>query len=149
MCGIAGIFERDPAVSASLRMLERMTMLLAHRGPDDSGHLVRGNVALGHRRLSVIDLSAGGHQPMGNEDGSIWIVYNGECYNYRELARHLSGAGVALRTASDTEVLLKLYERQGESFLESVVAMFALALWDERPQALLLARGRPGIKPLY
>src|SRR5262249_16519015 len=87
MCGLAGIFEFDPAARPDRRLLERMTDLVAHRGPDDSGYLENGPAALGHRRLSIIDLSAAGHQPMANDDASIWIAYNGECYNYLELAR--------------------------------------------------------------
>lgn len=135
--------------SPDRRILERMTGLLAHRGPDDAGHYIAGRIGLGHRRLSIIDLSEGGHQPMSNDDGSLWITYNGECYNYRELARELRAAGVSLRTQSDTEVLLRLYERDGERFLERVDGMFALAIWDSRRQSLFLARDRIGVKPLY
>ncbi len=149
MCGIAGVYELDSSASADRRLLQRMTDLLAHRGPDGAGHMVRGQVGFGHRRLSIIDLSSGGHQPMGNEAGTVWITYNGECYNYRELARELAGAGVALRSQSDTEVLLRLYERYGVSFLEKVDGMFALAIWDARNQTMLLARDRLGIKPLF
>jgi asparagine synthase (glutamine-hydrolysing) len=149
MCGIAGFLERDPSATASKVQLERMTALIAHRGPDDAGHFVRGNVALGHRRLSIIDLTEAGHQPMSNDDGSLWITYNGECYNYRDLARELKSQGVRLRSESDTEVLLRLYERHGEQFLERVDGMFAFALWDQRHRSLLLARDRLGIKPLY
>jgi asparagine synthase (glutamine-hydrolysing) len=149
MCGIAGFLERDPSASASRVQLERMTSLIAHRGPDDAGHFVRGNVALGHRRLSIIDLSQAAHQPMSNDDGSLWITYNGECYNYRDLARELRSEGVRLRSDSDTEVLLRLYERHGEAFLERLDGMFAIAIWDQRRRLLLLARDRLGIKPLY
>lgn len=148
MCGIAGIFEFR-RVSPDRRLLERMTRLLAHRGPDDAGHMTTGPVGLGHRRLSIIDLSAGGHQPMGGEESGVWITYNGECYNYRALARELQADGVTLRSQSDTEVLLRLYERHGESFLGKVAGMFALAIWDSRNGTLLLARDRLGIKPLY
>jgi asparagine synthase (glutamine-hydrolysing) len=149
MCGIAGIFEYDAAARPQRRVLERMMDLLAHRGPDDAGYLEKGSVALGHRRLSIIDLSPGGHQPMASDDGSTWIVYNGECYNYAELARALQIDGVALRSQSDTEVLLRLYEREGEGFLERIEGMFGLAIWDGRRECLLLARDRLGIKPLY
>jgi asparagine synthase (glutamine-hydrolysing) len=94
MCGIAGIFEFDRAARADRHLLERMTELIAHRGPDDSHHVLRGNIGLGHRRLSIIDLSSAGRQPMSNEDGTVWITYNGECYNYRELAAGGGGARV-------------------------------------------------------
>jgi asparagine synthase (glutamine-hydrolysing) len=149
MCGIAGIFEFDPAARADSRLLEQMTTLIAHRGPDDWGHVLRGNVGLGHRRLSIIDLSPGGHQPMSSEDGRVWITYNGECYNYPELAARLRSRGHRFRSSSDTEVILRLYLERGERFLEEVDGMFALAIWDERTQTLLLARDRIGIKPLY
>src|SRR5438874_902919 len=130
MCGIAGIFEFDSAARADSRLLERMTNLIAHRGPDDWGHVLRGNVGLGHRRLSIIDLSPGGHQPMSSEDGRVWITYNGECYNYRELAARLRARGNRLRSNSDTEVLLHLYLELGDRFLAEVDGMFALAIWD-------------------
>src|SRR5205085_1888999 len=126
-----------------------MTQLIAHRGPDDSGHLVRDNVGLGHRRLSIIDLSASGHQPMSNEDGSVWIVYNGECYNYVDLAATLRARGWTFRSSSDTEIVLRLYEDKGETFLQYLDGMFAFALWDRRRKLLLVARDRIGIKPLY
>ena len=149
MCGIAGIFEFGRGAVADARLLDRMTELIAHRGPDDSGLVLRGSVGLGHRRLSIIDLSAAGHQPMASEDGAVWITYNGECYNYGELARSLRARGHRFRSSSDTEVLLHLYLEQGERFLEAIDGMFALAIWDERKQQMLLARDRLGIKPLY
>ncbi len=149
MCGIAGIFEFDPGARADPRLLEGMTQLIAHRGPDDSGHVLRGNVALGHRRLSIIDLSPAGHQPMSSDDGTVWITYNGECYNYRSLAEGLAQRGHRFRSTSDTEVLLHLYLERGVRFLEEIDGMFALAIWDERKQLLLVARDRLGIKPLY
>ncbi len=149
MCGIAGIFEFDRASPADPRLLRRMTDLIAHRGPDDSGHWISGNVGLGHRRLSIIDLSVAGHQPMGNPDGTMWITYNGECYNYAALAAGLRQQGRRLRSQSDTEVILALYEQRGIAFLDAIDGMFALAIWDSRRQALILARDRIGIKPLY
>ncbi|MBV8772681.1 MAG: asparagine synthase (glutamine-hydrolyzing), partial [Deltaproteobacteria bacterium] len=149
MCGIAGIYHFDRDSRPDAVLLERMTHLIAHRGPDDCGHLVRDNVALGHRRLSIIDLSASGHQPMSNEDGSVWIVYNGECYNYAELAAALRARGWRFRSCSDTEVVLRLYEEKGEAFLQDLEGMFAFALWDRRKKLLLVARDRIGIKPLY
>src|SRR5262245_14843127 len=128
MCGIAGIFEFDPQSRPDEAVLRRMTRLIAHRGPDDSGHYVDESVALGHRRLSVIDLSPTGHQPMGNDDGSVWITYNGECYNYAQLASRLRARGYRFRSTSDTEVILRLYEEMGEPFLGELDGMFALAI---------------------
>src|SRR5437868_7346565 len=110
MCGIAGVFEYAPGAEASRALVTRMTDLIAHRGPDDSGHALLGCVGLGHRRLSIIDLSAAGHQPMSSEDGTIWITYNGECYNYRALRDWLCTRGHRFRSNSDTEVLLRLYQ---------------------------------------
>ncbi len=149
MCGIAGVFEFDRDARADPRLLERMTRLIAHRGPDDCGHVLRGSVGLGHRRLSIIDLSAAGHQPMASQDGAVWITYNGECYNYAALAALLRGRGCSFRSSSDTEVILQLYIEFGDKFLEMIDGMFALAIWDERRQRLLVARDRIGIKPLY
>ncbi len=149
MCGIAGIFEYGRGARVDQGLLARMTQLIAHRGPDDSGHWVDGNVALGHRRLSIIDVSPTGHQPMGSEDGSVWITYNGECYNYAELAVGLRARGHIFRSSSDTEVILRLYQERGERFLDLIDGMFALAIWDGRKRCLLLARDRIGIKPLY
>src|SRR6267143_258848 len=149
MCGIAGIFEFDPGARADPRLLEGMTQLIAHRGPDNSGHWICGNVALGHRRLSIIDLSTAGHQPMGSDDGAVWITYNGECYNYAELAAGLRQRGHHFHSGSDTEVILRLYEERGEAFLSEIDGMFALAIWDAREQTLLVARDRIGVKPLY
>ncbi|MBC7353895.1 MAG: asparagine synthetase B, partial [Thermogutta sp.] len=133
-----------------------MTHVLRHRGPDDEGfyvkHLAGGDqpacgVALGHRRLSIIDIS-GGHQPMSNEEGTLWIVFNGEIYNFRSLRRNLEESGHRFATRSDTEVLLHLYEEKGLDFLVGVNGMFALALWDEPRRRLVLARDRLGEKPL-
>lgn len=149
MCGIAGMVEFDPAARPDEAVLRRMTALIAHRGPDDAGHYADESAALGHRRLAVIDLSPGGHQPMGNGDGSVWITYNGECYNYAALAARLRARGRAFRSTSDTEVILKLYEEMGEAFLGELEGMFALAIWDRRKKLLLLARDRLGIKPLF
>jgi asparagine synthase (glutamine-hydrolysing) len=126
-----------------------MTDLIAHRGPDDQGHFVDGHVALGHRRLSIIDLSASGRQPMANATGDVWITYNGECYNYEELRTSLQASGYRFRSQSDTEVLLHLYEEYGVDFLQRIDGMYALAVWDARRARLLLARDRLGIKPLF
>ncbi len=142
MCGITGAIWTDPAAALAPEVLARMTDVLAHRGPDDSGSYVsqlhrRGGVgavpgvALGHRRLSIIDVD-GGHQPLSNEDGSIWITFNGEIYNHRELRKRLEGSGHQFRTHSDTEVIVHLYEDEGLGFLEHLNGMFALAVWDAR-----------------
>ncbi len=147
MCGIAGYWGSDnrPAPGAWLaRMCER----LAHRGPDAYGEYVNGAVALGHRRLSIIDLSGGG-QPMGNEDGTLQIIFNGEIYNFQELRRELIGKGHQFATRSDTEVLVHLYEEEGERLPERLNGMFAFAIWDGRRQEMFLARDRMGKKPLY
>ncbi len=147
MCGICGILslrrERiDP------RRVAAMTETMVHRGPDGSGQLVRDEVVLGMRRLAIIDL-AGGDQPQSDERERIHVVQNGEIYNYRELRSELIQAGHRLRTESDTEVMVHLYEEHGPSFVERLRGMFALALWDEDRERLVLARDRFGIKPLF
>lgn len=121
---------------------------LAHRGPDHFGHYVRGNIGLGMRRLSIIDLQTG-QQPITNEDGTVWIVFNGEIYNYRALRKDLEARGHHFRTTSDTEVIVHLYEDMGQECVQRLRGMFAFAIWDTRRNALLLARDRLGIKPLY
>jgi asparagine synthase (glutamine-hydrolysing) len=147
MCGIAGILSFDGGPVAPER-IGAMTDAMVHRGPDDEGFFRRPGVALGMRRLSIIDV-AGGHQPVANEDGTVWVVLNGEIYNYRELARRLAAAGHRFATASDTEVLVHLYEEHGADLVDHLRGMFAFALWDERRRRLLVARDRVGIKPLY
>src|ERR1041385_6049058 len=149
MCGIAGVYHFDPDTRADEALLRRMADLLAHRGPDDAGLYRSGPVGLGHRRLSIIDLSAAGHQPMGNADGSVWITYNGERYNHQGFVGDLEGRGHRFRSSSDTETLLCLYEEYGPDFLTKLDGMFALAIWDARRRRLLLARDRLGIKPLF
>jgi asparagine synthase (glutamine-hydrolysing) len=148
VCGICGklSFDRDAALAPAL--LKTMADTIEHRGPDDEGYYISGPVGFGFRRLSIIDLDTG-HQPISNEDGTIWIVFNGEIYNYRELRRTLESKGHAFRTQTDTEVIVHLYEEFGEACLEKLRGMFAFAVWDERRQTLLLARDRVGIKPLY
>jgi len=146
MCGIAGLFRTDGA-AVDPAVLERLTEMLRHRGPDGLGLHVEGPAGLGHRRLAIIDLE-GGRQPLANEDGTIWVSCNGEIYNYRQLTDELTAKGHAFRTRSDTEVLVHAYEEWGDAFLERLRGMFALALWDGRAQRLLLARDRFGIKPL-
>lgn len=148
MCGIAGIinFDRDHPVDA--QQIRAMNQVQSHRGPDDEGVFVLGNVGLGHRRLSVIDLK-GGHQPMASADESLWVTFNGEIYNYVELRSRLISEGVTFRTHSDTEVLLKLYERKGEDCLAELSGMFAFTIVDLRQRRFFAARDRFGIKPYY
>jgi asparagine synthase (glutamine-hydrolysing) len=147
MCGIAGILSLDGSPVA-VEEVERMCAALVHRGPDDLGLYQSGPAALGMRRLSIIDLETG-KQPVRNEDGSIWAVFNGEIYNFRELRRDLEGRGHSFYTRTDTETIVHLYEEYGPRCAEWMRGMFAFAVWDERRQHLLLARDRLGIKPLY
>ncbi|MBI4893683.1 MAG: asparagine synthase (glutamine-hydrolyzing) [Acidobacteria bacterium] len=147
MCGIAG-FVSSPGLSPDPGMLRRMCDRIAHRGPDGFGQFIDTRAALGHRRLSIIDL-AGGSQPMTNEDGSLQVVFNGEIYNYLELRERLLARGHVFHTNSDTEVLLHLYEDEGERMPEFLNGMFAFALWDIPRQQILLGRDRLGKKPLY
>lgn len=148
MCGICGKlnFKRQEPVDPLL--IRKMMDYLYHRGPDEGGAYFSGPVGLGHRRLSIIDVKTG-NQPMGNEDGTIWIVYNGEIYNFNELRAELESRGHRFRSNTDTEVIVHLYEELGEGCVEQLRGMFAFALWDECKQTLLLARDRVGIKPLY
>lgn len=148
MCGIAGFVRAQEAGPEDLGRVRTMCDRLAHRGPDGDGYLQDGPCVLGHRRLSIIDV-AGGAQPLGNEDGSIQVVFNGEIYNYRELREELLARGHRLHTASDTEVLVHLYEELGERMPERLNGMFAFALWDAPRRRLFLARDRFGEKPLY
>lgn len=147
MCGIYGmlLLGGGAAAADALRPMARRTV---HRGPDDEGSHADGPLAFGMRRLSIIDV-AGGHQPLANEDGTLWLVANGEIYNYRELRSELVASGHRFRTDSDCETLLHLYEEQGDAFVERLNGMFAFALWDARRRRLLLGRDRLGIKPLY
>jgi asparagine synthase (glutamine-hydrolysing) len=147
MCGFAGIIERDSGREASGQQLRAMIDALHHRGPDDEGTYVAGPIGLGHKRLSIIDLAAG-RQPMSNEDGTIWIVFNGEIYNYLELRRELTRHH-SFRTHTDTEVIIHLYEELGERCVDRLNGMFAFAIWDERQRRLFAARDRLGIKPFY
>jgi len=147
VCGICGLVALDGGV-VDPAALEAMNATLVHRGPDSAGSFLGGPVGLAMRRLAIIDL-AGGDQPIGNEDGSVQVVQNGEIYNYRDLRHRLERRGHTFRTRSDTEVLVHLYEDQGPSFVEALRGMFAIALWDSRERRLVLARDRFGIKPLY
>lgn len=145
MCGIAGFVLNNAAVKPDIRA---MCGVIRHRGPDDEGFLEDGECTLGMRRLSIIDLSTG-HQPLSNEDGSVWVVFNGEIYNYLSLRQELAARGHRFATNSDTETLVHLYEEEGVDGLAQLRGMFALAIWDKRRRRLLLARDRFGKKPLY
>lgn len=147
MCGIVGILSLDGSY-IDQRILEKMRDTMIHRGPDDSGVFIVKNVGLAHRRLSIIDLS-GGHQPMSNEDGTVWITYNGEVYNFKDLYNDLSSRGHNFKTKSDTEVIIHAYEEYGMDCVHKFNGMFAFAIWDSRHQLLWLARDRLGVKPLY
>ena len=143
MCGIAGFSWQDDALVSS------MTQILAHRGPDQYGVYTDAGVSLGHRRLSIIDLSEHGRQPMSNEDGTVWVTYNGEIYNFLDLRRTLEAKGHTFRSRTDTEVIVHAYEEYGPTCVQRFNGMFAFAIWDQNRRELFLARDRLGIKPLY
>lgn len=147
MCGIAGIYNLN-SEPVSQELLKKMCDIIRYRGPDDEGYYVDNNIGFGHRRLSIIDLVTG-HQPMSNEDETIWITYNGEIYNYIELMETLQKRGHVFRTKSDTEVILHAYEEYGDKCVDYLNGMFAFAIWDKRKQELFCARDRLGIKPFY
>src|ERR1700722_5056660 len=147
MCGIAGIVGGAQG-SVDAETIHRMCQAIVYRGPDEEGIFVKDGVGLGMRRLSIIDL-AGGHQPVFNEDRSVWIVFNGEIYNFPELRKELEGRGHRFYTHSDTEVIVHLYEDLGADCVQKLRGMFAFALYDERHRSLLLARDRLGKKPLH
>jgi asparagine synthase (glutamine-hydrolysing) len=148
MCGIAGVLYADPSRPTEPHVLRAMGDAIAHRGPDAEGYWAEPGIGLVHRRLSIIDL-AGGDQPLSNEDGSVWAVFNGEIYNFAEIREGLEARGHRFRTRSDTEVLVHLYEERGDDLVEPLRGMFAFAIWDRRNRRLVLARDRLGIKPLY
>lgn len=148
MCGIAGIWNFKSKAPVDPALLGRMVDRLDHRGPDDSGTYLSGGLGLGHTRLSIVDLS-GGHQPMCNEDGSIWVTFNGEIYNHPELRAALVKKGHTFKTHSDTEVIVHAYEEMGEGCVRAFNGQFAFALWDGRRGELLLARDRMGVRPLF
>src|SRR5262245_41016753 len=148
MCGICGVFDHRRERPVEPALLEAMLASIRHRGPDDEGVHLDGGLGLGSRRLSIIDLPSA-HQPISSEDGAVTVVVNGEIYNYRELARRLRARGHRLATASDTEVIVHLYEEHGDRALDHLRGMFAFALWDAERRRLLVARDRLGIKPLY
>ena len=154
MCGIFGFLTQKRADVPEIGLLRKMRETMAHRGPDDKGEYTRPMddqgpfVYFGHRRLSIIDLE-GGHQPLSNEDGTVWVLLNGEIYNFQELKVELEKKGHRFQTRSDTEVIAHGYEEFGKGCFERLHGMFAIAIWDERQRALLLARDRLGKKPLY
>ena len=148
MCGICGKLEFNRHASVAEPLIRTMLDSIRHRGPDDQGVYLSSQVGLGHARLSIIDLN-NGHQPLSNEDGTVWIVFNGEIYNYQELRAFLLTKGHRFKTQSDTEVIVHLYEELGPQCVEKLRGMFAFALWDGNTKQLLLARDRVGIKPLY
>lgn len=149
MCGICGYYNNTPDSGLIIeRSVREMCALMVHRGPDEEGIYVSGSIGLGHRRLSIIDLSSG-QQPLSNEDGSIWIVFNGEIYNYREIREELLKKGHQFKTHSDTEVIVHLYEEYGEDLFAKLNGMFAIGLWDGIKKKLIVARDRFGKKPLY
>jgi asparagine synthase (glutamine-hydrolysing) len=147
MCGIYGVLRLD-GQPVSRDLLARMGTLTVHRGPDDEGMHLDGACAIGMRRLSIIDV-AGGHQPLSSEDGTLWLVCNGEIYNFRELRRELEAKGYRFKTGSDSETLLHLYAEHGDAFVARLNGMFGFALWDARRRRLLIGRDRLGIKPIY
>src|SRR3954466_841611 len=153
MCGIAGFVDSPSSSSpfraeASRALVHRMCDVIRHRGPDDEGIWVDEGVAFGMRRLSIIDLSTG-HQPIHNEDETVWIVFNGEIYNFPELRRELEAAGHRFYTNTDTEAIVHAYEQWGTAALQRLRGMFGLAIGDRRTKSLLVARDRAGIKPMY
>src|SRR3954464_9449661 len=147
MCGIAGFVNRE-GQGADRAIVERMTATLAHRGPDGDGFHCDGPVALGHRRLSIIDV-AGGAPPMSNEDDTVWVTYNGELYNEPEIRHELEAKGHRYRTRCDTETLVHLYEDEGPDFVARLNGQLGLAIWDQTRCRLVLARDRMGQKPVY
>ena len=148
MCGIVGRLNLSGEAIAA-EAIDRMTGLLAHRGPDDQGTFVDGALGMGARRLAILDLSPAGRQPLSNEDGCLWVVFNGEIYNFRELKHKLEDKGHRFRSQTDTEVLVHLYEEEDLNVVEQLQGMFAFAIWDKRRKRLLLARDRLGKKPLF
>jgi asparagine synthase (glutamine-hydrolysing) len=151
MCGVCGVLRISDNFPISDEIVLAMRDSMIHRGPDDGGNWLSADhrVALGHRRLSIVDLSSAGHQPMSNEDGTVWVTYNGEIYNHRQLRAQLEAAGHVYRSQTDTETIIHLYEDEGPRCVERLHGMFAFGIWDSRKRELFLARDRLGIKPLY
>lgn len=149
MCGIAGQFDFGAGAPINRDRLSRMTWSLSHRGPDDEGIYLKGALGLGFRRLAILDLSPAGHQPMSDPGGKVWVVFNGEIYNFREVRRELEALGHVFRSQSDTEVIVLGYVQWGDAFLHKLNGMFGLAIWDEPQRRLIVARDPMGIKPIY
>lgn len=148
MCGITGKFNFNIQHKISHEEIKEMTDVISHRGPDDEGIYINDNVGLGFRRLSIIDLSTG-HQPLSNEDGTVWIVFNGEIYNYQELHDYLTTKGHIFKTKSDTETIVHLYEQHGTDCVQYLRGMFSFCIWDSNKKQIFCARDRFGIKPFY
>jgi asparagine synthase (glutamine-hydrolysing) len=148
MCGVCGQFNFAHGENVMIEDVAKMTSEIVHRGPDDCGYYTDGSSGFGFRRLSIIDLR-GGHQPMSNREKSVWVVFNGEIYNFREVREQLKGRGYRFRTDSDTEVIVHGYTQWGEDVLDHLNGMFGLAIWDVKRRRLMLARDRTGIKPMY
>src|SRR5918999_1565178 len=148
MCGIAGIVASDRLDDDDSARALRMRDVLTHRGPDGAGLHADPHALLAHRRLSIVDL-AGGHQPLANEDGTVWVTYNGEIYNHATVRQTLEAAGHRYRTRSDTETIVHAYEEWGDDCVHRFRGMFAFAIWDQPKRRLLLVRDRLGVKPLY
>src|ERR1700749_2693660 len=148
MCGICGQYNYGSSEPVRRRDIQAMASTMVHRGPDDEGYFLAGPLGLGFRRLSIIDL-AGGHQPMSDQEESVWVVFNGEIYNFPELRRKLEGLGHKFRTNSDTEVIIHGYKQWGDDVFNHLNGMFGLAIWDIRRERLILARDPFGIKLIY
>src|SRR5947208_2878871 len=148
MCGIAGVVQFRSDSHVDPENVERMCRAIVHRGPDDDGIYVQGRVGLGMRRLSIVDLATG-HQPISNEDGTVWIVFNGEIYNHLAVREQLQARGHRYATNSDTETVVHAYEEYGRDCVHHLRGMFAFAIWDTRQRRLFIARDRLGIKPFY
>ena len=148
MCGITGIIYKHPERRVDRDVLLAMRDTMVHRGPDDEGVYISGQLGLAHRRLSIVGLSTG-HQPMSNSNEKLWIVFNGEIYNYPQLKRDMQQKDYAFRTESDTEVIIHLYAEYGKDCVHHLNGMFAFAIWDSEKQQLFMARDRLGVKPFY
>src|SRR5690242_6221161 len=148
MCGIVGLFDTKGKREFDRLLVGRLNQTQVHRGPDEGEVYIEPGVGFGHRRLSIMDVSSG-HQPLFNEDGSVAVIFNGEIYNFQELARKLVSAGHTFRTHCDTEDIVHAWEEWGEQCVDHFRGMFAFGLWDRNRQTLFLARARLGIKPLY
>lgn len=149
MCGITGVYYYNSDKLTDRDILNRMTDVIEHRGPDDRGTYIDKNVGMGFRRLSIIDLSEAGHQPMSNSDNSIWITFNGEIYNFLETRDHFLRSGHSFKSKTDTEVIIKLYEERGLDFVKELRGMFGLAIWNQKKRELIIARDRVGKKPVF